>query len=115
MELGNACVPSCVGGSCGTDVSNIVGEFTRRGISACSRCFPAVELLAVDAQRLQELGLAAAGIKRLPRLGALVDSVRSAMMELPQGLARIEGPVAIAVWGEQANQAELISLLVRTD
>lgn len=74
-----------------------------------------VELLAIDAQRLQELGLSAGDIKQLPVLSALVETVKSAMMELPQGLSRFNGPVAIAVWGEQANKPELVSLLVRAD
>ena len=74
-----------------------------------------IELLAVDTQRLQGLGLSAADIKRLPALTPLVDTVKSAMMELPQGLSRFKGPVAIAVWGEQANKPELVSLLVKAD
>lgn len=74
-----------------------------------------VELLAIDVQRLQDLGVSDADIKRLPALTPLVDSVKSAMMELPQGLARFKGPVAIAVWGQEASKPELVSLLVRAD
>ncbi len=74
-----------------------------------------VELLAVDAQRLQELGIAAADVKRLPKLSVLVDTVKSAMMELPQGMSRFDGPVGVAVWGSQADKVELVSLLVRAD
>lgn len=74
-----------------------------------------VELLAVEGSRLQELGLSAADVQRLPKLSSLVDTVKSAMMELPQGLSRFNGPVAIAVWGERASKSELVSLLVRAD
>lgn len=74
-----------------------------------------VELLAIDVQRLQDIGISAAAIQGLPRLSALVDDVKSAMMDLPQGLSRFNGPVAIAVWAGQTNKPELVSLLVRAD
>lgn len=77
--------------------------------------FDRVELLALEQKRFAELGLEASALARLPVRGALVEQVKSAMMELPQSLNRFIGPVAVAVWGERDGKPALVSLLVRAD
>lgn len=77
--------------------------------------FDRVELLALEQKRFAELGLDASALARLPVRAALVEQVKSAMMELPQSLNRFNGPVAVAVWGERDGKPALVSLLVRAD
>ena len=77
--------------------------------------FDRVELLALERTRFAELGLEASALARLPLRAALVEQVKSAMMELPQSLNRFNGPVAVAVWGERDGKPALVSLLLRAD
>lgn len=77
--------------------------------------FDRVELLALEQKRFAELGLEGSALARLPVRGALVDQVKSAMMELPQSLNQFKGPVAVAVWGERDGKPALVALLVRAD
>lgn len=71
----------------------------------------AVELVAIGGAQLTSLGVAAAQVDKLPLLGSLTDDVKTAMMELPQGLANIQGPVALAIWGRDG----LASLVIRAN
>lgn len=71
----------------------------------------AVELVAIGGAQLKTLGVAAAQVDKLPMLGPLTNDVKAAMMELPQGLAAIEGPVALAIWGQDG----LASLVIRAN
>ncbi len=70
-----------------------------------------VELVAIGGAQLKSLGVAAGQVDKLPLLGPLTDDVKAAMMELPQGLAAIEGPVALAIWGQDG----LASLVIRAN
>ncbi|MBB3048308.1 hypothetical protein FHR99_002582 [Litorivivens lipolytica] len=70
-----------------------------------------VELVAISADQLQSLGVSAADVQKLPALSPLTDQVKNAMMELPQGLTSIQGPVALAVWG----QGGLASMVIRAN
>ena len=71
----------------------------------------AVELVAIGGAQLKSLGVDAGQVDKLPLLGPLTDNVKTAMMELPQGLAMIEGPVALAIWGQDG----LASLVIRSN
>ncbi len=74
-----------------------------------------LEILAVSAQQAKDIGLGSAAFQGLPKYSELLARVKSAMLELPQGLEQFSGPVAIAVWGGQTSAPELVSVLVRAD
>ncbi|WP_372764193.1 hypothetical protein, partial [Litorivivens sp.] len=73
--------------------------------------FDAVEVVAISAEQLRSLGIQAGDIDNLPLLATLTDQVKAAMMELPQGLSSIDGPVALAIWGQNG----LASLVIRAN
>jgi hypothetical protein len=68
---------------------------------------------ALSDTQLRELGVSDSTIGGLPALPGLIDSVKQAMMALPEGIQELPDVMALAVLGNGDDASDVVALVLR--
>lgn len=74
--------------------------------------FEELEILVMSADTLVDVGLKADVVAQLTDVGSVAASLKSALMELPEGLQRVPDPLAIGIWSSGTGSPRVVALVM---